>query len=65
MSPLARLSDIDGGSLLFERGGASATASIERFATSPLRDSAGLAFQNAVLVTALSDDQWHPCALIL
>lgn len=59
MSALARLSDIDGGGLLFERGGASATASIERLATSPLGDSAGLAFQNAVLIAALSDDQWH------
>jgi len=57
--PFARLGDVDGSGLFSERRGASAPASVKRLAGSPLGDPAGLTFQNAVFVAALSDDQGH------
>jgi hypothetical protein len=60
---LARLRDIDGSGLLSERRWAPAPASIECLAGSPPGDPACLTLQNAVFVTALSDDQGHHVSL--
>lgn len=64
VSTSARLGDVDRSGLLSEGRRAPAPAPVERLAGSPPGDPAGLAFQNAVFVTALSDDQGHHVSLL-